>query len=119
VVTGESKRFRLKAADIRPLAQGLGSCIASDHITVDGKPVGFMYRESPDHAHDSGWRFLSGTESQEYLDKSENWAMYDVNTIANYDPAIIEFLKAPIGSAYGRDDSGKFVAEEMPHLSDA
>ena len=36
-----------------------------------------MYRETPDNPHDSGWRFLSGTESQEYMDQSENFAMYD------------------------------------------
>lgn len=111
---GNSKCFRLTAADMRSLAEGRGSCIASDQIPVDGKPVGYMYRESPDHTHDSGWRFLSGEESQEYLDQSENLAMYDVNTIANYDPAIVKYLGAPIGSAYGRDNSGTFLPEDMP-----
>ena len=49
-------------------------------------------------------------ESQEYLDNSENLAIYDVNTIANYDPDIIPFLHAPIGSAFERDKlSGLFV----------
>jgi len=119
MVAGDSKCFRLTPADIRPLAEGLGSCIASDHITVGGKPVGFMYRESPDHPHDSGWRFLSGAESQEYLDQSENLAMYDVNTIANYDPAIVKYLEAPIGSAYGRDSGDQFLPEEMPGGTDA
>jgi hypothetical protein len=119
MVSGEFKRFRLNAADIRPLAEGFGSCIASDHITVEGKPVGFMYRESPDHPHDSGWRFLSGAESQDYLDKSENLAMYDVNTIANCDPSIIQFLGAPEGSAFGRASGGQFEPEDMPQLSDA
>lgn len=115
----DTKRFRLSAADIQPLAMGFGSCIASDHITVDGMAVGFMYREAPDNAHDSGWRFLSGKESQEYLDRSENLAMYDVNTIANYDQTIIEHLEAPVGSAFGRSGSGRFTPEDMPIDPDA
>lgn len=113
------KRFRLAASDIRPLAEGRGSCIASDHITVEGKPVGFMYREAPDNGHDSGWRFLSGEESPEYLDHSENLAMYDVNTIANYDPTILAYLDAQIGSAFGRNERGDFTLEEMPEIPDA
>jgi hypothetical protein len=79
-------------------------------ITVDGKPVGFMYREGPDTDVDSGWRFMSGLESQDYLDDAGKLAIYDVNTIANYDPEIVSFLDAPAGSAYERENgSGKFV----------
>jgi hypothetical protein len=84
------------------LAPGRGSGYATDAITVDGEQVGFMYREPPDNSIDSGWRFFAGTESQEYLDDPENLAMYDLNTIANYDPEIIPLLDAPIGSAFER-----------------
>jgi hypothetical protein len=55
-----SKQFRLKASEIRPLVEGYGACLASDHITVDGKCVGFMYREAGDGSHDGGWRFFPG-----------------------------------------------------------
>jgi len=79
-------------------------------ITVQGHKVGYMYREEPDFDADSGWRFFAGVESQEYLDDPENLTIYDVNTIANYDPEIIPFLQAPIGSAFEREaGSGKFV----------
>jgi hypothetical protein len=69
---------------------------------VDGELVDFMYRESPDFENDSGWRFLSGTESQEYADNADNWAIYNVNTIANYDNAIIDYLDLPIGTELER-----------------
>jgi hypothetical protein len=114
-----SKRFHLPASAIRPLAQGRGGCIASDRITVDGKAVGFMYRESPRDDIDSGWHFFSGDETQEYADEAENFAIYDVNTIANYDPSIIPHLDAPMGSAFGRGEDGRLVAEEMPSDPDA
>jgi hypothetical protein len=33
-------------------------------------------------------RFMAGDESQDYADNPENWAIYDVNTVANNDPTI-------------------------------
>lgn len=85
----------------------MGSGIASDRIMVDGLRVGFMYREPPegDVSSDSGWRFLSGEESQDYVDDSNNLAIYDLNTIANYDPSIIPYLQAPVGAQLERIES--------------
>lgn len=112
------KRFRIDASEIRQIAAGHGACMASNHITVEGKQVGYMYRQEPSSSADSGWVFLSGEESQDYLDDPSNLAFYDVNTIANYDPSIIPLLTAPIGTAYGRDpDHLEFRIEPMPdHL---
>ena len=101
------KKYQLTKEQIKPLAVGLGGCMASDKITVDGLPVRFMYKEKPDNSQDSGWRFLSGTESDEYMANSANHAIYDVNTIANYDPSIIPFLKAPVGSVYEKTPGSK------------
>ena len=61
-----------------------------------------MYREEPDNNIDSGWSFFSGTESQEYLDDSANTSLYDVNTVANYDPAIIPYLDSAVGTQLER-----------------
>ncbi len=55
--------------------------LATDHITVDGHRVGYMYREQGDFEVDSGWRFFSGLESDEYANDPENLTFYDVNTI--------------------------------------
>lgn len=63
-----------------------------------------MYREATGRELDSGWRFLSGDESDEYMNNPANHGVYDVNTIANYDPEIIPFLDAPIGSAFEREN---------------
>ena len=104
-----TKRYRLAPDQIRRLAPGHGSCLASDHITVEGRLVGFMYREEPDNEFDSGWRFLSGLETDAYVDNPGNVGLYDVNTIANYDPDVIPLLDAPPGSAFERDDDGTFT----------
>lgn len=110
----KSKKFFLRADQITSRAEGHGACFASDMITVHGEKVGYMCRDEPDNEIDSGWRFMSGQESQEYMDNADNIAIYDVNTIANYDPEIIPYLRAPIGSAFARnEDSGEF--EEVDH----
>jgi len=92
-----SKKYKLSKEQIINLATGYGGCLASDKITVDGDEVGFMYREEPCFDEDSGWRFLAGTEDEEYMDNPDNTAIYDVNTIANYDRAIIAYLHLPVG----------------------
>ena len=106
------KHFKIAAADIKPLATGRGGCFATDAITVEGKKVGYMYREQPDSGDDSGWRFFAGDEPQEYLEDPANTSVYDVNTIANYDPEIIPLLDSPPGSAFERRGlfKKKFVA---------
>jgi hypothetical protein len=104
------KQYYLRADEIQPLVQNVGGCFATDMITVHGHKVGFMYREEPEFDADSGWRFLAGNESQEYLDDPTNLAIYAVNTIANHDADIIPYLHAPIGSAFEREGgSGNFV----------
>ena len=94
------EKFLKSADDIKPLVTGLGGCIATNFITQGGLPVRFMYREAPDNDIDSGWRFMTGAENDEYMNDPNNHKVYDVNTIANYDPTIISFLNAPFGSAF-------------------
>ena len=103
-------KFALRADQIRPLAEGHGGCFAMDMITVEGRKVGYLYREEPDSDGDSGWRFMAGRESSEYMDDAANHAIYNVNTVANYDPDIIPLLTAPVGSVFERENgTGDFV----------
>jgi hypothetical protein len=104
------KRFALRPEQIKPLAKNRGGCIATDMITVDGRRVGYMYRQEPNNDIDSGWVFTAGQESQAYMDEAANHGVYDVNTIANYDPDIIPFLDAPAGTEFERQGSpGRFT----------
>ncbi|MEX0876598.1 MAG: DUF2185 domain-containing protein [Phycisphaerales bacterium] len=100
------KKFHIPAEHIRSIIPALGGCIATDKIVVDGLPVGFMQRDPPRNDMDSGWGFMSGYESDEYMNDAKNHGIYDVNTIANYDPSIVPFLHAPVGSAFGRKTPG-------------
>lgn len=109
------KQFALRADQIKPLAKNRGGCCATDIITVEGRKVGYMYREEPRNDQDSGWVFTAGVETQGYMDNADNHGIYDVNTIANCDPDIIPFIDAPVGAAFEREepsDGFKQVAGE-------
>ena len=95
-------KFKLKPEEIRDIVPPMGYCLVSDKITVDGLKVGFMYREKPEEKDDSGWRFLSGTETEEYMDDESNTMIFEVNVVANYDPSIIAYLKSKVGTELER-----------------
>lgn len=80
----------------------LGVCVASNKVMVDGMKIGYMYREETEDEMDSGWRFLSGTEDQEYIDDADNSGIYDLETLILQDPAIKQYIKLPIGSELER-----------------
>jgi len=104
MTSATNKPFRIHPDQIKPIATGYGGCIATDMITCEGRKVAFMYRETPERDLDSGWRFMSGFESAEYMNEPGNHAIYDVNTIANFDPDIVPLLDAPVGSAFEREN---------------
>lgn len=47
------------------------------------------------------------------MECAANLGIYDVNTIANYDPDIVPFLDSPFGRAFERDPMGAFVEVEF------
>lgn len=109
------KRFRLSADEMRNLISPMGGCLATDRILVDGAAVGYMYRETPTESVSSGWTFMAGDEDQAYADDPDHWAICEVNTICNYDSAIIPYLDSEVGSAFGRDSgTERFQREPMP-----
>ena len=73
-------------------------CRVSGKITNEGMKVGFMYREEPDNSSDSGWRFLSGTESQKYVNDERNSQITELDTIIKLDKAVAPFLDRPFGT---------------------
>ena len=116
------KAYKLSPPEMRELLrdwEGPEGCLATDQITVQGKKVGWCYREKPDENYpDSGWRFFSGEETDEYVNDPHNTGVYQLNTICNYDPDILPLLTASYGTAYARGEDGKFHAEsfEAPEL---
>ena len=109
----------IKKEDMREILTdftGPRGCLATDSVIIDGEPVGVICRERPepaDRGWDSGWRFMTSAEYDEYAagDDSEvedRLAVYDLNTLCNYDAGIIDLLDAPYGACFERGDDGVF-----------
>ncbi|MBM5574546.1 DUF2185 domain-containing protein [Deefgea sp. CFH1-16] len=106
-----SKDYLLDESRMKKVATGHGLCVVSDEVTIEGYPVGLMYREKPSKAGDSGWRFFSGCEENAFLNNPKNHSEFDVNVIANYDSRVIVLLDSPIGSVFEKGpDAEAFVA---------
>ncbi len=87
----------------------LKRCFVTKKILDDGYRVGYLYREEPDNEKDSGWRITSNTETDEYMDNSENIAFVSLGLVLNKDDSFIRLLDSPAGSAYVRNSvSGEF-----------
>ncbi len=103
------KDFKIPRENLKRLVRGGGLCIAPDTILVDGIPVALIYRVMPSTMYDSGWRFFTGSESNEYLSNSRFNGVYELNTVVNYCPDTIPFLDSPPYSAFRRSDGGEWV----------
>lgn len=95
-----NKKFRLSAEDIEPGVAPEEGCLATDRIVVDGRPVGYMYRDG------LGWVFTAGDETPEYLDDRGHLNVMSLNDVANFDRSIVPYLHAPPGSAFIRHLDG-------------
>jgi len=88
----------------------LPRCFVTRRVLHEGHKIGDLYREEPDRDDDSGWRFLAGDESDEYMDDSDNIHLVSLGAVLRQDDSILELLDSPVGSAFERDSStGKFV----------
>ena len=98
--------------EINPMRKAIGYALASKCLVENNMKVRFMYREEPDDTSDSGWRFFSGDESDEYINNSENIGIYSIETISKIDPDIIPLLSNDTGTAFERES-----AKEPFHVS--
>lgn len=102
----KEKKYIIPDEKIRPMLTGRGTCIIPDTVLVYGKKITYCYRIMPEKHTDSGWRFFSGSESEEYLSRRELNGTYDLNIAANYCPELLPILRsAPPYSAFELDRS--------------
>ena len=104
---------------------GVGEfCAASRLITEQGCRVAYMRRfliereMGHDLRSDSGWLFMSGRETGEYLSDPTNIEVCRLNTICNIDSDIIPFLTLPYNTIVVRRADGKLRVEELESDAD-
>ena len=69
------------------LSAALDRCIVTNTVAKQGEPVGFLYREASVFENDSGWRFFSGDETDEYTDDPDNFSVVSLSEITQSNPA--------------------------------
>ncbi len=100
--SSENKTYFVNLQKIDSLAVNKVDCLVTDRISIDGAPIGYMYRGRGENNLDNGWRFFAGDEAQRYVDGLSHTSVFDTNTIANHDPTILPYLDAPIDSEFER-----------------
>ncbi len=73
-------------------------CYVTHRIIEDGEKPGYAYREQPDHEDDSGWRFLIGDESDEYMNDAANTSYIAVGKVLNLDRTLVSIFDEADGS---------------------
>jgi len=94
-----------------------GYCYISNDILKNGRRVGFMYREFPESPADSGWRFISAQEPEEYFEDQHNVSVRDIDEIPAIDPAVVEHLGAPSPAQFIRDEETHAFIDMQPRKS--
>ena len=87
-------------------------CFVTNNILYSGEPVGYLYREKPDNADDSGWRFTGGNETDEYMDDTSNFSFVSLGAVLREDDSFVALLEHETGVAFARDEKGNFVEVE-------
>ena len=89
-------------------------CFVTNKVLYDGAPINYIYREKPmekdperDYV-DTGWRILSGDESDEYMGDLENISLVSLGAVLSIDDTFIELLESEIGARFERNENGIF-----------
>ncbi|WP_198588669.1 immunity protein Imm33 domain-containing protein [Alloalcanivorax mobilis] len=87
----------------------LARCLVTNKVLREGEPVGYLYREEPDQDDDSGWSFLAGDETEDYLEDTANAAYVSLGAVLTVDDGFIDLLDREPGCAFVKDENGGFV----------
>jgi len=81
--------------------------LVSEMCFIKGEVVRFLYREKADRKEDSGWRMMTGHETDEYNDDPANIRIVDVGYMLDKDSSLLEPLKEGIGAVFEREAKDK------------
>lgn len=87
-------------------------CLASSLILNERPlPIRFFYKEAAQHANDTGFRFYSGFETDDFLQEDHAACVAPLDCMARLDPSIIALVeRSSVGSVWERlPDSNDWV----------
>lgn len=89
--------------------QYIKRCFVTNNILYEGQKVGYLYREKPDCEDDSGWRFTTGKETDEYMDNTDNISYVSLGAVLQEDDSFVQLLDREAGVAFAKEENGDFV----------
>ena len=92
------------------LSAALDRCIVTNTVVKQGRTRRLPLPRSPVFENDSGWRFFSGDETDEYTDDPDNFSVVSLSEITQSNPAIAALITQPEGSAWEIGEDGEFQA---------
>jgi len=84
-------------------------CIVTNNILYEGQPIGYLYREEPYKDDDSGWRFTTGNETDEYMDDPNNSSYVSLGAVLRKDDSCLPLLEREEGVAFVKDEEGNYI----------
>ena len=80
-----------------------------------------MCRDEALNENDSGWSFMAGNESEEYVNDHKNIVLMAVGAVYQRDPAVFPHIDSPVGTqlvrvspdAFEPDEEGKKIYMEQ------
>jgi len=91
----------------------MGGCIVSKNIIEKKGELKWCIREKGLDDLDTGWRFLSSIDTDEYLNDPKNMCVYNYDTIVEIEPAILLIYDLPVGTdaTLVREDKERFFVD--------
>lgn len=85
----------------------------SKKVTEEGWKVGYMERKEPYNENDSGWIFLAGNETNEYMSDYRNIDLAIVGYVwQQLDSDIFKYIDMPVGTKMIRISSNTFEIDK-------
>lgn len=101
---------------VPPLDNYWDRCYTTWAILYDKtESVNYIYRTKPDNDEDSGWKILSGNETQEYINSTHNVQFVALGSLLNIDDSFIHLLSSDIGTAFKRNEKGEWVKVDFQY----
>ncbi len=98
-----------EAQDIKPENIKLYAFISQ--LALENKHVGYCYREYPETKIDSGWRFMHGTEDEDYVSEPSNSISIYLDEVLDVNPQLKKILDSPFKSEFEWDEATQLYME--------
>lgn len=105
------KKTGEKQQEKKPYIQGAGGTIVSKSILNGTSRLKWFFRLESEYGN--GWVAFGDSDTQEYVDNTDNMEIVDFNTLADIEPTVVNVFFMPVGSdlEFCSDKTGKYFVD--------